>query len=682
GTVNGDVIDYTLSTTATTTSAVGSYPIAVALGSNPNYTVSTTDALLTVTPKAINVSVVADNKTKVYGDANPALTAVVTGTVNGDVIDYTLSTTATTTSAVGSYPIAVALGSNPNYTVSTTDALLTVTPKAINVSVVADNKTKVYGDANPVLTAVVTGTVNGDVIDYTLSTTATTTSAVGSYPIAVALGSNPNYTIITTNAILTVIKKPSIALVKTGVFMDDNNDGFAQVGEKIMYTFSVTNTGDMTVNSINVTDAMVGLIVSNTMIPSLAGGMTDNSITGIYVLTQTDIDAGQVTNTAVVKGKDPKGNEVIDISGTDLNNDTPTITFLTQKGSVAITKDGVYVDSDNNGVVNVGDKIRYNFVVTNTGNVTLTNVTVSDPLPGVILSGAPINLNIGTSNSTNFVGTYSITQADIDNGVVYNLASVTGTTPFGSKVTASSTDPNPCTDCSPKPNCTDCTITLLTQTPNLKVIKTASTTGYSLVGDTISYTIEVKNTGNTTLYRVVVTDPLTGLNTTIASLSPGISKLFNENYSVTKADLVNNSVTNTATASGLTPGNITISATDSVVIDKSLVLGCGSIVVHNAFSPNGDNINDVFVIDNIDSKECYPENSVEIYNRWGVLVFETKNYDNKTNNFEGISRGRTTLSQSEGLPTGTYFYILNYTFVDGNGDLRNNKMDGYLYLTK
>ncbi|MBP4143264.1 hypothetical protein J3S90_15815, partial [Flavobacterium sp. P4023] len=84
----------------------------------PNYTISTTDALLTVTPKAINVSVVADNKTKVYGDANPVLTAVVTGTVNGDVIDYTLSTTATTTSAVGSYPIAVALGSNPNYTVS------------------------------------------------------------------------------------------------------------------------------------------------------------------------------------------------------------------------------------------------------------------------------------------------------------------------------------------------------------------------------------------------------------------------------------------------------------------------------------------------------------------------------------------------------------------------------------
>jgi hypothetical protein len=47
----------------------------------------------------------------------------------------------------------------------------------------------------------------------------------------------------------------------------------------------------------------------------------------------------------------------------------------------------------------------------------------------------------------------------------------------------------------------------------------------------------------------------------------------------------------------------------------------------------------------------------------------------------GISRGRTTVSQSSGL-TGTYFYILNYTSVDGTGQIQTNKQDGYLYLTK
>jgi hypothetical protein len=66
--------------------------------------------VLSVTPK-IAVTVIADGKSKVYGDENPALTAVVTGAVNGDTINYTLATT-TQFSNVGDYPIAVTLGAN------------------------------------------------------------------------------------------------------------------------------------------------------------------------------------------------------------------------------------------------------------------------------------------------------------------------------------------------------------------------------------------------------------------------------------------------------------------------------------------------------------------------------------------------------------------------------------------
>jgi gliding motility-associated-like protein len=116
--------------------------------------------------------------------------------------------------------------------------------------------------------------------------------------------------------------------------------------------------------------------------------------------------------------------------------------------------------------------------------------------------------------------------------------------------------------------------------------------------------------------------------------------------------------------------------------DCGIVLGCGVVEVHNAFSPNGDGINEMFVIDNIEDTVCYPENTVEIYNRWGVLVFETKNYNNETNSFKGYSQGRTTVSQSSGLPTGTYFYILNYLSVDGTGNIQTNKKDGFLYLTR
>ncbi|MCI9847009.1 gliding motility-associated C-terminal domain-containing protein [Flavobacterium pectinovorum] len=127
------------------------------------------------------------------------------------------------------------------------------------------------------------------------------------------------------------------------------------------------------------------------------------------------------------------------------------------------------------------------------------------------------------------------------------------------------------------------------------------------------------------------------------------------------------------------PRNVSLNL---LVNDDCRVLACENVLVHNAFSPNGDGINDFFKIDNIDLTTCYPENTVEIYNRWGILVFETTNYNNTTNAFDGTSRGRTTIKQSEGLPTGTYFYIITYKSLDGNNVAHSNKKDGFLYLSK
>ena len=112
----------------------------------------------------------ANAKSKTYGEANPAFDATVTGTVNGDVLDYSLATAATQASGVGSYPITVTLGTNPNYTVTTTDGTLTVDKAAATVT--ANAKSKTYGEANPALDATVTGAVNGDVLNYSLATAA------------------------------------------------------------------------------------------------------------------------------------------------------------------------------------------------------------------------------------------------------------------------------------------------------------------------------------------------------------------------------------------------------------------------------------------------------------------------------------------------------------------------------
>jgi len=127
------------------------------------------------------------------------------------------------------------------------------------------------------------------------------------------------------------------------------------------------------------------------------------------------------------------------------------------------------------------------------------------------------------------------------------------------------------------------------------------------------------------------------------------------------------------------PRSIFLSMT---INDDCKVLPCKNIIIHNALSANEDGKNDYFQIENIEDNACYKNVKVEIFNRWGVLVFERANYDNAGNAFRGLSEGRTTINKSEGLPTGTYFYIISYDTVDGVGQTQNIKKDGYLYLVK
>lgn len=115
------------------------------------------------------------------------------------------------------------------------------------------------------------------------------------------------------------------------------------------------------------------------------------------------------------------------------------------------------------------------------------------------------------------------------------------------------------------------------------------------------------------------------------------------------------------------------------VSNEDCEVGSGSacvIKIYNAFSPNNDSTNNHFEIKNIDDS-CVLSNNVKIYNRWGVLVFETNNYDNNTNAFVGKSNGRATVNANENLPIGTYFYVITYKTKEGE-----KKEEGYLYLAR
>ena len=77
------------------------------------------------------------------------------------------------------------------------------------------------------------------------------------------------------------------------------------------------------------------------------------------------------------------------------------------------------------------------------------------------------------------------------------------------------------------------------------------------------------------------------------------------------------------------------------------------LVVYNEFSPNGDGVNDYFKIDCIAQ---YPNNSLQVYNRWGNIVFETRSYKN---DWDGTPNGRAIVQKEDQLPVGTYYYVLD-----------------------
>ncbi|MEA1786792.1 gliding motility-associated C-terminal domain-containing protein [Arenibacter sp. GZD96] len=98
------------------------------------------------------------------------------------------------------------------------------------------------------------------------------------------------------------------------------------------------------------------------------------------------------------------------------------------------------------------------------------------------------------------------------------------------------------------------------------------------------------------------------------------------------------------------------------------------IEVNQMVTPNGDGRNDFLFIRGV---ETVPNNLLKIFNRWGVAVYEGKGYNNQNNVFDGRSRGRSTLTVGDFLPSGVYFYIFEY-----QKDQQNNTDSGYIYVSK
>jgi uncharacterized repeat protein (TIGR01451 family) len=321
------------------------------------------------------------------------------------------------------------------------------------------------------------------------------------------------------------------------------------VGQTITYSFVVTNTGNLTLANVTVDEGTFtgSGTLSAPVCPAAAASLPPGAqvtCTATYTVTQADVDAGKITNTATATGNPPSGPPTVS---------PPTTVTVPQPPAPAIT---VVKSATPGTITTLGETVTYSFLVTNTGNVTLTNATISEGTFTGSGTLSPPTCPAGASSlapgaQVTCTATYMVTQADIDAGSITNTATATGTAPSG-----------------PPPVSPPSTATVPFEgVAKLGLGKTAHPVdvnhdGKINVGDRIEWTLLVSNLGASTITGISVSDPTAGKVTCpTTTLAPGkIMTCTTGAHTVTAADAAAGTVDNTAIAAGIGVGKPVSSA--------------------------------------------------------------------------------------------------------------------------
>jgi uncharacterized repeat protein (TIGR01451 family) len=361
--------------------------------------------------------------------------------------------------------------------------------------------------------------------------------------VAPAIGDNITCTVTNT------AKGRSLSLVKhAGMPVDVNGDGLVDAGDTLAYSFRVTNTGQLDLHGIAVSDPKVGSVTCP--IDTLTAGASETcTADSSYAITSDDLTAGGVDNSATATGFPPGGTTTI----TSLPSTTYTPTTAPAPG-LSLVKSAYPSDADSYAP---GQVIMYYFVVTNTGNVPMNGISVDDS----DFTGSDTLSKIDCPSATLAAGaqevctaTYTLTADDVDAGSLSNSARVTGT-PTGSNTTVTS-DPSPVT---------------IPETPNpgITLLKSASPNTVSEAGQVVTYSFVVTNSGNITLSEPTVheadfsgTGGLTDADVHCpeTSLAAGQVETCTATYEVTQQDVNTGIVTNSATVYATVPGGETVTS--------------------------------------------------------------------------------------------------------------------------
>ncbi|SLN30627.1 beta strand repeat-containing protein [Pseudooctadecabacter jejudonensis] len=399
--------------------------------------------------------------------------------------------------------------------------------------------------------------------------------------VANASGTAPTGEILSATASETVTADPATQIRALSLDKTANVSSFAAVGDEIRYNFSVTNTGTLTLNDIVVTDPQVGLTCT---IPRLAPMITDDTTCiAAHTVTQDDIDAGSFDNVAEANAPGAPTSQ----SSVSTPGPTRTATFTVEKTANDTTD------------VQEGQVITYSHVVTNTGNTTLDNITLTDTHTSAsgtaTLTFAPSNVitTLGPNETATVTTRYTVTQDDIDAGNdLTNTVSATATPQAG-------LTPPTATD--------DEIVDVEDAVPAISVVKSENDNSgtFGSLPSSELYTFSVTNDGNVTLTGFTLTDDLTGFTCPLPSIPVGGTVNFcadgttalQDTYDITQADIDRAQLTNTVT---VTDGTLT--ATDDVTLTGPAQVAAITMVKTATsganFSDLGDEVTYDYVVTN------------------------------------------------------------------------------------
>ncbi|MDQ3128814.1 MAG: hypothetical protein M3Q66_10245 [Chloroflexota bacterium] len=447
GFVNGeDPTDLTtpavLATTATPASPAGTYPITVSGATAANYVITPVAGTLTVGTAVLTVT--ADDLARLYGAADPAFTATITGFRDGDTAAdlsgaLSCSTTAVGSSNVGTYPITCSGYASSDYTFSYVAGDLSVAPATITVT--PDPQARAYGSANPALTVSFGGFENGDTAAVisgspACSTAATGTSSPGTHEITCTAGtlSATNYVFdVTGTANLTV----STAALTIAV------DPATKVYGSANPTFSVTPTGLQ--NDETIAD-LVGTVGFSTLAgPTSDVGSYAVTASGLaspnYAITFVDgsLSITKATivvtpqNTAVAVGDPIPTTWAVDYAGLVAGDDTSVLSGAASCSADATAGDpaGDYAITCTIGTLRAAN---YDFAIGGTGTFTIGSVTLHVTVDDATKGYGDPNPTF-TVTHTGFID--GDDESSLGGSLIFSTAAVTGS-PVGTYPVAAS----------------------------------------------------------------------------------------------------------------------------------------------------------------------------------------------------------------------------------------------------